>query len=154
ALVAPKPAEARPWRVNQVPNGPVAACLTCHVYPGGPRNAFGNTVETYGGVGFLLNGDVEWGTVAIAASPGAPPKTLAEIDSDGDGRTNGEEPLDPTGAWRPGQPQPGDPAIARLPGLVDSSVVIRQLYVGGGLPGAVFQNDFVELFNRSGQPVS
>ena len=147
----PTPAAARPWRVNQVPNGAVASCLTCHVFPGGPRNAFGTTVETYGGVGFLLNGDVQWGTVAIAESPGAPPKTLAQIDSDGDGRSNGAELLDPTDFWRTGQPNPGNPALARLPAKPDAQVVIRQLYVAGGLTGALFSNDFVELYNRSNE---
>src|SRR5262249_5366906 len=84
--------EARPFRVSQVPNGPVAACFTCHVFPGGPRNAFGSTVENYGGVGFLVDGNVQWGlAVADPAHPLDPPKTLAQLDSDGDGRTNGEE---------------------------------------------------------------
>jgi len=35
-----------------------------------------------------------------------------------------------------------------------SSVVVSQLYGGGGNTGAVYQNDFVELFNRGSAPVS
>ena len=35
------------------------------------------------------------------------------------------------------------------PEPVDSTVVISQLYGGGGNPGAAYQNDYVELFNRS-----
>lgn len=149
-------AQARPFRPGQIPNGLVAACQNCHIYPGGPRNAFGVTVEHYGNVGFLINGDVQWGTLALLdpAHPGAPPKTLAEIDSDGDGRTNGEELLDPLGAWRPGQANPGLAELVRLPGSLDSSVTIRQVYAAGGLTGAAFQQDFVELFNRSSVPVS
>ncbi len=37
--------------------------------------------------------------------------------------------------------------------LVPGDVVISQVYGGGGNSGAVFRNDFVELFNRSNQPV-
>ncbi|RMD49304.1 MAG: hypothetical protein D6830_05190, partial [Ignavibacteria bacterium] len=39
--------EARPKRVNQIPNGSVNRCANCHVDPngGGPRNAFGQLVE-------------------------------------------------------------------------------------------------------------
>src|SRR5215471_11778388 len=37
---------------------------------------------------------------------------------------------------------------------VDPPVAIRQLYGGGGNTGAVFTNDFVELFNRSSGPIS
>lgn len=153
-LAVSQPAAARPWRVNQVPNGTVATCLTCHVFPGGPRNAFGTTIETYGGRGFLLNGDVQWGTVAIAETPGATPKTLAEIDSDGDGRTNGEELLDPSGSWRANQPNPGNPALVRSPAKLDAAVVMRQLFVAGGLPGALFNADFVELYNRSNETIA
>jgi hypothetical protein len=31
-------------------------------------------------------------------------------------------------------------------------VVISQIYTGGGTPGAAFQNNFIELFNRSSSP--
>src|SRR5689334_5180081 len=34
-----------------------------------------------------------------------------------------------------------------------ASVVISQVYAGGGNSGATFANDFVELFNRSSSPV-
>ena len=40
----------------------------------------------------------------------------------------------------------------RVP-LVPGDVVISQVYGGGGNSGAPFRNDFVELFNRSNQPV-
>jgi endonuclease G, mitochondrial len=38
--------------------------------------------------------------------------------------------------------------------FVSTSIVISQLYGGGGNTGAVFQNDFVELFNRGSSPVN
>ncbi|MEV4115100.1 ExeM/NucH family extracellular endonuclease [Nonomuraea sp. NPDC049695] len=42
------------------------------------------------------------------------------------------------------------PSVAATPG----TVVISQVYGGGGNSGAPFSNDYVELFNRSGAPVS
>jgi hypothetical protein len=150
------PLAARPFRVSEIPNGRVASCLTCHVYPGGPRNEFGTNVENYGGVGFLVNGHVQWGAYAVVdpAHPNDPPKRLADLDSDGDGRTNGEELLDASSSWSVGQPDPGRRELVRLPGSRDAAVVIRQIYVAGGASGAIYQHDFVELFNRSNEPVS
>src|SRR5262245_55255990 len=111
-LLVAMPAEARPFRVSQVPNGSNAGCLTCHVVPGGPRNAFGAAIEGYGGVGFLdgPGGNVMWGTRAVVdpAHPSDPPKTLAQLDSDGDGRTSGAELLDPHDVWRTDDANPGD----------------------------------------------
>jgi predicted extracellular nuclease len=47
------------------------------------------------------------------------------------------------------------PAVAPTAALASSSgVVISQVYGGGGNSGAPFQNDFVELFNAGGAPVS
>src|SRR5712671_941252 len=43
----------------------------------------------------------------------------------------------------------GQPAAA-----VSSSIVISQVYGGGGNSGATFKNDFVELFNRGAAAVS
>ena len=42
-------------------------------------------------------------------------------------------------------------AAALLPA---QSVVISQIYGGGGNSGATWRNDFVELFNRGAAPVS
>ncbi|NVM78698.1 hypothetical protein FHW83_004528 [Duganella sp. SG902] len=39
------------------------------------------------------------------------------------------------------------------PAFADSSVVISQVYGGGGNSGAKYQNDFIELFNRGSTPV-
>ena len=103
-LFAGAKAEARPFRVSQVPNGSQANCLTCHTSGfGGVRNLFGAQVEA----SFLTvagpAGSVVWGPA------------LAALDSDGDGYTNGEELGDPSGAWRTGDPNP-TLLIATLPG--------------------------------------
>ncbi len=42
---------------------------------------------------------------------------------------------------------------ASAPTAGSGAVVISQLYGGGGNSGATFKNDFIELFNRSSQPV-
>jgi len=45
-------------------------------------------------------------------------------------------------------------ALAGLTSPVLAQVVISQVYGGGGNTGATLRNDFVELFNRGGTPVS
>ncbi len=96
AAAAALPASARDFRVNQVPNGAVASCNTCHLNGGGtPRNPFGLAV-------FAITGS--------ANRPFWSP-ALAEKDSDGDGFTNGQELGDPDGD---GVPTPG--AIVTNPG--------------------------------------
>lgn len=97
---------ARSFRPAEIPNGDVNRCSNCHLNPagGGARNVFGQEVEN----NFLSTpgaaGHVQWGP------------SLAAIDSDGDGFTNGEELQDPNGTWKPGDPAPGDPSLVTLPG--------------------------------------
>ena len=103
-LFAGAKAEARSSRVSQIPNGSQANCIACHVASfGGARNQFGTQIEfsflTVSGAA----GSVVWGPA------------LAALDADGDGYTNGEELGDPTGAWRPGNPNP-TLLVATLPG--------------------------------------
>jgi len=76
--------------VSQIPNGASVSCAACHVNPagGGTRTAFGEL--------FRSNSHL-WSA------------TVATPDSDGDGYSNGTELGDPTGAWRPGQPNPAGP---------------------------------------------
>lgn len=78
-------AQGRPFRVVRIPNGAVANCSNCHVNPAGAgtRTAFGAAV--FAAIG---------GTSADVPFWNA---TLAALDSDGDGRTNGAELLDPDG---------------------------------------------------------
>lgn len=100
---------ARGFRPGEIPNGITNTCANCHINPagGGPRNVFGQEVEA----NFLSvpgsQGHVLWGP------------DLAGLDSDGDGRTNGEELQDPNGTWKIGDPPPGDPNLVTLPGVPD-----------------------------------
>ena len=74
---------ARPWRVDQIPNGNKFGCLNCHNSSyGGSRNSFGLSVESVVGRGSNAS---FWNSV------------LAAKDSDGDGSSNGEELGDPDG---------------------------------------------------------
>jgi hypothetical protein len=94
---------ARDFRVNMMPNGAKNGCLNCHVtsFGGDERNAFGKAVEA-------------------RVSPGGTQQfwdaTLAKLDSDGDGSTNGLELQDPNGTWKPGQTNPGTASLVTLPG--------------------------------------
>ena len=74
---------ARPWRVEQIPNGNKFGCLNCHNSSyGGSLNSFGLSVESVVGRGSRAS---FWNSV------------LAAKDSDGDGSSNGEELGDPDG---------------------------------------------------------
>ena len=48
---------------------------------------------------------------------------IFNIDSDGDGRTNGEELLDPDGNWSQGQANPGNTEDVTHPGVSDATTV-------------------------------
>ncbi|MCC6233449.1 MAG: CHRD domain-containing protein, partial [Verrucomicrobiales bacterium] len=76
-------AEARDFRVNMIPNGSRFRCQNCHVSVngGGTRTAFGNAV-------FSITG---------SSSRAFWTPTLAALDSDGDGTSNGSELGDPEG---------------------------------------------------------
>jgi len=80
---------ARNFRVARIPNGTAAGCANCHVNPGGggPRTPFGAAVNT-------ILGGVSTNVTFWSA-------TLAALDSDGDGLTNGGELLDPDGDGTP-----------------------------------------------------
>lgn len=80
-------ADARPARVNRVPNGTVFSCVTCHnSSSGGSRNAFGLAVQVKIGD---TSADVPFWDASLAAG-----------DSDGDGATNGAELGDPDGDFQ------------------------------------------------------
>jgi hypothetical protein len=101
---------SRSWRPAQIPNGNKFSCATCHLDPngGGPRNLFGQEVEKR-----VLPGSTQefWSA------------SLAAIDSDGDGKTNGQELGDPAGTWRSGQPDPGTFSAITNPGDLNSTAV-------------------------------
>lgn len=75
---------AHSFRVTMIPNGNVNQCSNCHLRAsgGGPRNLFGQEVDSLVGPGSRTS---FWS------------ETLANLDSDGDGFTNGEELGDPDG---------------------------------------------------------
>ncbi|MFA7325320.1 MAG: T9SS type A sorting domain-containing protein [Candidatus Kapaibacterium sp.] len=94
---------SRDFRVNQVPNGKKFSCVGCHVSPygGGERNPFGETVnDNLSGPASTAN--VRW-------------DLIFNIDSDGDGFTNGEELQDPDGQWAQGQANPGNSDLVTQP---------------------------------------
>ena len=83
-------AQARAFRVSQAPNNQWG-CLLCHNGSGGPRNSFGGDVEST-----LSGGNVNW-------------SAICDLDSDGDGFTNGQELGDPECLWSMGQANPPGP---------------------------------------------
>jgi hypothetical protein len=85
---------------TKVPNGAVYSCSTCHISTNPPTswNDFGLDVK-----GHMVAGQPDWATVC-------------EMDSDGDGWTNGEELLDPECVWGPFTPDPGDTGDVTKPG--------------------------------------
>ena len=85
--------------VLQIPNGQKNSCSNCHISSagGGSRNVFGKTVENS-----ISGGKVRWDKVF-------------NIDSDGDGFTNGEELQDPDGQWSIGQANPGVSTLVTKP---------------------------------------
>lgn len=98
-------AGARSFRVSMFPNGNSLSCSACHVRSsgGGPRTPFGE--ETRRLVGSSRN---SFWTASLAA-----------LDSDGDGFTNGQELGDPDGTWRQGDAHPS-PSEATNPGDASS----------------------------------
>ena len=167
--------EARPKRVFQVPNAGAARCRTCHVdrgrtttrldiplsettheainegdgicaschtytSGGGPLNSFGVTVKR----GFLsqagYSGNVTWGP------------SLAQLDSDRDGFTNGMELGDPVGSWQPGDPAPGRLLSLSNPGIFSSVPVQSRIRSDFNADGNVDFSDFSNFaaaFGRS-----
>jgi hypothetical protein len=118
---------ARDFRPSQIPNGSRFDCNTCHTMGGGTAlNPFGIDV-----LNSFLTPKNAFGNVNWVAE-------LASIDSDGDGFTNGQELLDPNGEWRPGNPNPGNPADVGNPGSASST------------PSSVHNN----VFNRENQVIS
>ena len=104
--------EAKSWRVNQLPNagnvldadGVAVGCNVCHTDGGGTtRNPFGQAVE-----GILTDPTDSTETFWSA--------TLATLDSDGDGATNGAELLDASGTWTVGDADPGSASAVTHPG--------------------------------------
>lgn len=111
-VVLPGLSQAEEDLVNFIPNGRTAYfgerdnCKICHIRPqgDGERNAFGEAYGAAPGIFF------RW-------------PNLYNLDSDGDGQTNGEELGDPEGLWRPQQEPPRTWPIS-LPGDPDSTSIL------------------------------
>ncbi len=96
-IFSPNTAEARSFRLLQLPNGG-DNCNVCHVNAnGGARNPFGLDIEGAGlsGVGGIEAQDVVW--LNACAN---------DLDSDGDGYPNGVELGDPQCTWVIGDANP------------------------------------------------
>jgi hypothetical protein len=96
-------ADARPFRLQQVPNGSNFGCTLCHSSVGGDAlNPFGaDVLATLTPPSVPISSrDVDWAAIF-------------QLDSDGDGYTNGEELSDPDGDGEPDPAldpsHPGDP---------------------------------------------
>lgn len=120
ALAGPL-AQARDCRPAKNPNtqalinkGLVDArgCQICHVSSdpdnNGNRDVYGLAVDQK--ISGTASCVPNWWGAAFAA-----------LDSDGDGFTNGQELQDPTGAWIPGNPAPGNAALVSDPGSPNST---------------------------------
>jgi hypothetical protein len=112
-------ADARSFRVSQVPNGSTFNCQTCHVGNGGPRNAFGQQVEAVGMTQPGSQGQVVWANLCNVADP-------AVNDADGDGSPNSVELGDPDCVWFTGEPDPGPPASN--PGDANGEIVCDETF--------------------------
>ena len=76
--------------VENIPNGSVFSCDTCHSTNTNFLNDFSQTGHSW-------------------------TSALAQKDSDGDGWTNGQELQDPAGNWQPGEANPGNQADVTNP---------------------------------------
>lgn len=145
------------FRVGQIPNGGINSCANCHVsaFGGGPRNSFGSKVEE----SFLNSqGNVVWNA------------QLANLDSDGDGFSNGVELQNPTGIWSGGPvgdpskvTNPGDPLSKPNPTSITNEVITNRYILHNNYPNPfnpsttiVFEipkREFVtlQIFNVNGE---
>lgn len=107
AIAAATPAEARAFRVNDIPNGTKNTCLNCHVdLNASAQSDFGADAQlALVGAGLPSTKHVDWAK-------------LCPFDSDRDGWTNGEELGDPDCKWQSGDMNP--PATVFLPGEKES----------------------------------
>jgi hypothetical protein len=130
------PAEARSFRVAEIPNGSKRSCQTCHETSEGVIfNGFGSDVRAHlVGDGAISERHVDWAAVAA-------------LDSDGDGATNGTELGDPAGTWRVGDPNPqgdisapGDPTNSAGGGCGDGQLSASETCDSDQLRGATCES--------------
>ncbi|MEZ4461384.1 MAG: hypothetical protein R3E66_17045 [bacterium] len=104
-LLLPATAAARSERQGHIPNGSVFSCDSCHGRASlqvKDLTPFGVDVNRN-----MVGGVVQW-------------QNIWNLDSDGDGFTNGLELNDPNGTWRRGQPNPGGPVAN--PGIANRGI--------------------------------
>ena len=120
--------DARPARVDQIPNGRALGCAACHVNPagGGARTPFGNDINNNYLMPSGRTGVVQWNAM------------LAMLDSDGDGVSNGQELGDPDGDFtvdasiqvtNPGDPNsfvPQQPVTPAVTSFVIGGVTLQE----------------------------
>jgi hypothetical protein len=135
-LFTAEAAEARSFRVAEIPNGSKRSCQTCHETSQGVIfNSFGSDVRAHlVGDGAISERHVDWAA-------------LAALDSDGDGATNGTELGDPAGTWRVGDPSPqgdisapGDPTNSAGGGCGDGQLAASETCDSDQLRGATCEN--------------
>jgi len=113
---------AQAWAVNSyvsdIPNGSKFSCNTCHVNINvdNKRNDFGLAFK---------NNNHTWNA------------SLASLDSDGDGYTNGTELQDPNGTWVTGQPSPGNLSLVSNPSDAGSVPPAQTYSISGTVSGAI-----------------
>jgi hypothetical protein len=100
--------EARPFRVDDIPNGSKFTCLNCHGDTKASYNTdFGSDARNYLiPVGVISSQHVEW-------------TPLCALDSDYDGWTNGQELGDPDCVWKSGDANPK--GMLTNPGVYESA---------------------------------
>jgi hypothetical protein len=100
--------EARPFRVDDIPNGSKFTCLNCHGDLKATYNTdFGSDARNYLiNVGVISTQHVDW-------------TPLCPLDSDRDGWTNGRELGDPDCVWKTGDPNPK--GLITNPGVYESA---------------------------------
>ena len=110
SAVVPAEAHARSFRVEQIPNGRNYTCDSCHgkasLLPS-DLTPFGMDVNRT-----LSSNNVDWAAIW-------------NLDSDGDGFSNGLELGDPGGSWRRGDPHPDQPTAN--PGLPNDGICGNEL---------------------------
>ena len=100
--------EARPFRVDDIPNGSKFTCLNCHGDTKATYNTdFGSDARNYLiPVGVVSSQHVDW-------------TPLCPLDSDHDGWTNGQELGDPDCLWKVGDANPK--GLITNPGVYESA---------------------------------
>ena len=140
-------ADARPFRVSQLPNGSMLGCASCHVNPngGGTLTPFGRDINNNYLVPSGRTGNVQWNAM------------LAMLDSDGDGVSNGQELGDPDGdgmtdanipVTNPGDPNsfvPQQPVMPAVTSFVIGGVTLQEDVKNSPVPSGMQQ--FEIIFN-------